>query len=215
MFISHLTADKMPASNLKIALSYYGVSCFVSHEDIEPTKEWANEIEKALSTMDGLCAIITPKFNNSLWCDQEVGFALGRKVLVIPICKDCDPYGIMGKYQGIQSKNESANILAKEIFKILCNNPLSQQIFATKLGKLFLNSRNTNEAIKWINLLNDIFTIDKGIIQLINNNYFDNENLNNTDIISHANKLFAKYSLNKISSKLFIEKNTEIDDLPF
>lgn len=215
MFISHLTIDKISAANLKTALSVYGISCFVAHEDIEPTKEWANEIEKALLTMNCLCAIITPKFNGSLWCDQEVGFALGRNILVIPIRKGADPYGLVGKYQGIQSKNKTANQLAKEIFEILCKNSHSRKAYTRILGNLFLNSKNSDEANKWVDIISSIDIIDKDVIEFIHTHYLDNDNLKNKKAIAKANKLFAKYSLTAINDNLFIKKNIDIDDLPF
>lgn len=215
IFISHLTADKVLAANLKKALSVYGISGFVAHEDIEPTREWAIEIEKALLTMDCLCAIISPKFNGSLWCDQEVGFALGRRTLIIPIRNEADPYGLMGKYQGIQSKNKTVNLLAEEIFKVLCKNSHSKKTYTRILGNLFLNSRNSDEAIKWIDLINSIDAVDIDVVEFIKTHYMDNENLKDKKIIAKANKLFAKHSLTLLGDNLFIKKEVDIDDLPF
>lgn len=40
LFISHLSVDKKKASQLQQALKRFGISGFVAHEDIEPTKEW-------------------------------------------------------------------------------------------------------------------------------------------------------------------------------
>ncbi len=215
MFISHLTMDKSSASNLKTALAIYGISCFVAHEDIEPTKEWASEIEKALLTMDCLCAIITTDFIKSKWCDQEVGFALGRRVLVIPIRKGYDPYGLMGKYQGVQSNGKNANKLAKEIFDILCKNNRSKNIYIKNLGNLFLNSKSTDEANKWIDVLNEVNIIDNDIVEFINAHYLDNDNLKDNNVIEKANKLFTKHSLRTINKNMFTEKSIAIDNLPF
>src|SRR5688572_28566139 len=50
LFISHLASDKSVAQNLKIELEKYSISGFVAHSDIEPTKEWQDEIEVALRT---------------------------------------------------------------------------------------------------------------------------------------------------------------------
>ena len=94
LFISHLSDNKSSASNLKHCLSNYGIDCFVAHEDIIPSKEWEIEIEKALFTMDALCAIVVPGFIKSQWCDQEVGIALGQRKLVISINKGAVPYGL-------------------------------------------------------------------------------------------------------------------------
>jgi hypothetical protein len=86
IFLSHLTKYKKLTSTLSQTLKDdYGVVGFVAHEDITPTKQWQDEIEAALSTMDALVALMTPKFINSCWCDQEVGVAIGRNLPIIAI----------------------------------------------------------------------------------------------------------------------------------
>jgi hypothetical protein len=39
LFLSHLSSYKKETAELQKALKYYGVSAFVAHEDIKPTKE--------------------------------------------------------------------------------------------------------------------------------------------------------------------------------
>ena len=58
LFISHLSDYKVSASNLKECLQDYGIDGFVAHEDITPSKEWEQEIEAALFSLDALCAIV-------------------------------------------------------------------------------------------------------------------------------------------------------------
>lgn len=215
MFISHLTANKDTASRLKTALLDYGITGFVAHEDIEPTKEWQDEIEKALYTMDALCAIIVPDFITSRWCDQELGFAMGRRKLIIPIRKDADPYGFVGKYQGIQSKGKKVSEVANEIFETLCKNEYSKPIYTKILADLFINSKNKLEATKWINLLSSAKDIDASTIMYIHSNYSNNDNLNNKDVIQIANKLFAQYSMNEVTTRQTIVNTDHSDDLPF
>ena len=70
IFLSHLATMKAQVAELRDALERYGITAFVAHEDIEPTKEWQTEIESALSTMDGLVALLAPGFKESNWCDQ-------------------------------------------------------------------------------------------------------------------------------------------------
>jgi hypothetical protein len=215
IFISHLTKDKISASNLKAALSDYGISCFVAHEDIEPTKLWATEIENALKTMHCLCAIITPEFSSSKWCDQEVGYALGRNILVIPIRKGCDPYGLLGKIQGVQSNGKSANKLAKEIFHILCANKFSQKTYLKTLAGLLLNSKNSNEASKWLDVIRSVKSIDSEIVEFMHSNYQTNKNLLDDTILTKANELFVQHSLKALNANYQTEENVEMDDLPF
>ncbi len=116
VFISHKTEVKKETSGLKEKLKLYGISCFVAHEDIHPTKEWQNEIENALHTMDTFVALLTDGFHDSLWTDQEVGFAFGRGVPIISVKLGKDPYGFIGKFQALSCTWETA---PAEIAKIL------------------------------------------------------------------------------------------------
>lgn len=133
LFISHTSSAKEHAFKLKISLIQYYISCFVAHEDIEPTKEWQIEIEKALTSMDAITALITAEFNSSCWCDQEVGFAIGRKRLVIPIRMGHDPYGFFGKYQGLSGKKKNSDQIASEIFTVIAKHNLTKIRMATLL----------------------------------------------------------------------------------
>jgi|SRR5579863_5034477 len=133
LFISHTSANKTSAHNLKAALGRYSIAAFVAHDDIEPIREWQLEIERALRTSDALAAIITPDFVDSRWCDQEVGFAFGRGKLVVPLCKESVPHGFLGKYQGFQAKGLLAADVAEQLFQILLEHPLSQDRMADTL----------------------------------------------------------------------------------
>lgn len=92
--------------------------------------------------MNGLCAIVTPDFIKSTWCDQEVGVTIGRRVLIVPIRKGADPYGLFGKYQGIQSKSKDALKIAEDIFNIVATNEKSKSIYTEMIRNLVLNAKN-------------------------------------------------------------------------
>ena len=114
-FISHVSEDKKVAYDLKKALGTYGIAAFVAHDDIEPMREWGNEIVRALDSMDLLVALLTPTFSNSNWTDQEVGFALGRKVPALPVRYGKDPYGLLNKYQAIPDGSDVSGVAAKNL----------------------------------------------------------------------------------------------------
>lgn len=124
LFLSHLAKNKVETTQLKEQLEPFGISAFVAHEDIEPTKEWQTEIESALATMDALVALLAPGFKESSWCDQEVGVAIGRKLPIISVRQGLDPYGFIGKYQAVQGDGKTAALLAKEIFNLFIINPI-------------------------------------------------------------------------------------------
>lgn len=123
VFISHVSSFKKEATGFKTSMGLFGISGFVAHEDIEPTKKWQDEIELALSTMDALLALLTPGFNESKWTDQEVGVAVGRRVPVIPIRVGLDPYGLIGKYQAVQGAERKIPDICDEILSILLQKP--------------------------------------------------------------------------------------------
>ncbi len=101
IFLSHKVGVKKQTAELKEALELYGVSSFVAHADIRPTKAWQDEIENALSTMDAFIALVTEDFHESDWTDQEVGFAFARGVPLIAVKLGRDPYGFIGKFQAL------------------------------------------------------------------------------------------------------------------
>lgn len=101
VFLSHKTEVKRETGELKSKLQPFGISSFVAHEDIHPTKAWQDEIESALASMDAFVALLTDAFHESLWTDQEVGFAVGRGVPIIAVKLGRDPYGFIGKFQAL------------------------------------------------------------------------------------------------------------------
>lgn len=126
LFLSHVAAHKVQVSGLKKALGAYGITAFVAHEDVVPSLEWQNEIELALRTMHGMVALLTADFHASNWTDQEIGFALGRNILVVPVRLGADPYGFIGKVQGLPGSMGSPHLLAELIFNILITKPSTQ-----------------------------------------------------------------------------------------
>lgn len=119
LFLSHVSAHKVAVSSLKGKLHMYGVSGFVAHEDIEPSLEWQAEIELALRSMHAMAALLTSDFHESKWTDQEIGMAIGRGVLVLPVRLPLDPYGFVAKSQGLRGDLTKPAELASNMVGIL------------------------------------------------------------------------------------------------
>lgn len=216
LFISHITLFKDKASLLKNELEKFGISAFVAHEDIEPIKQWQDEIEKGLFTMDALCALLIPGFKESNWTDQEIGVAIGRKILIIPIIKGLDPYGFIGKYQGYKATNKKVHQVAESIFDIICKNSKTKNKYLNIIIELFLLSNSKEEALNRIKTLNKLDTISEEKATVMHSRVTDNQNLNDEDVINEFSKLFDKFKLKRIKSTDF-NKSTFVfdDDLPF
>lgn len=103
VFISHRVEDKAKATDLKKQLAKFGITAFVAHEDIEPSKEWMTTIENALLSMDAFVAMVTEGYNDKFWTQQEIGFAYCmNKMKGIPfvsIRMGDDPKGFFGYVQ--------------------------------------------------------------------------------------------------------------------
>ena len=147
LFISHISTHKAAVSKLKDELELFGISGFVAHEAIQPSLEWQREIELALRSMHALLALITPAFHASKWTDQEIGWAFGRGVLVVPVRLGVDPYGFAGKVQGITGDLEKSKTLAKSIFDTLLANPQTHNEMRRALVTAFCEAGSFIHAI--------------------------------------------------------------------
>lgn len=134
-FISHLSSNRARMSALKSNLSNWGISAFVAHEDIEASREWREEVEAGLETMEVLIAVVEPGFKESDWCAQEVGYALGRRVDIIPLRAGMDPFGFFGKYQGLQIKGKQPKAVADEIVQTLLKKPAHREKLLQSMSK--------------------------------------------------------------------------------
>ena len=118
VFISHVSENKRLAHDIKRHLAGWNIAAFVAHDDIEPSREWARELFRALNSMDLLVALLTSRFHESLWTDQEIGFAFGREKQVLAVQVDQAPYGFMADFQAI-TRVADASEIASEIFKCI------------------------------------------------------------------------------------------------
>jgi len=163
LFISHLATNKKRAKELKNYLEKYSISGFVAHSDIEPTKEWQNEIEIALRTCDAMVALMVKGFHKSNWTDQEIGLALGRDLLIIPVRMGEDPYGFIGKFQAISYTDVPT--LTETIFHSVLKNKKTNKKIANSLLYKFENSDTFAEAKYNVGLIEQIEYWDKKLIR--------------------------------------------------
>lgn len=215
LFISHVSAYKESASYLKNSLAFYGIDCFVAHEDITPSKEWEIEIENGLFTMDALCAIVVPEFSGSQWCDQEVGIALGQHKLVISINKGANPYGFFGKFQALKSK-KTASEMAAEVWKAISCNERTKDLYSEKLIGLLLNVKNDPICKVLLQVLENYDSIEKRYIENLHAHFNENTLLMDDQNLQKANPIFKQYGLAEIKvNTLSTTDVADVDNLPF
>jgi hypothetical protein len=135
LFVSHVAASKNDLIKLTDALKPLGISPFLAHEAIKPMNKWHDVLLEALAGMDALLSFHAEGFRASEWCGQEVGFALGREVPVIPIMAGELPYGFVGQFQAIKW-TEATNARAVDaVFASLVANPAIATVISEALAR--------------------------------------------------------------------------------
>lgn len=167
LFLSHLASNKEKATRLQLELLKFHISAFVAHKDIQPVKEWEEEIIVALSTCDALLALLDTGFHKSEWTDQEIGFAMGKDNLVITVSLGETPYGFMGRFQAIDGKSKSEAELAEEICNILTEHKQTAKRMAYALLGKFETSDTFQDAKNNMRLLEKVTYWDQTLTHRI------------------------------------------------
>jgi len=195
LFITHLSPRRAYAAELQASLQGFGISSFVAHNDIEPTLEWQNEIETALSTCEVLVALLHPDFHNSSWTDQEIGFAMGRGVPVLAVRFGQDPYGFIGRFQAFNGTKKKAPQTASEIFDALRKNKQTQRKMADVLVALFADSPSFAEAKTRVGYLEELTVWEPSYPARIRSAVKHNHQIADAfDVAERAEKLIKKWT---------------------
>lgn len=117
LFISHSTMHRAFIGEVADELAVVGIHGFVAHDAMEYSKPWQAQIEQGLRSMQAFVAIVHPEFVDSKWCNQEVGWALGRRTPKFVIRMGVDPAGFIGHDQWPSGYNLSAKEVASLISK--------------------------------------------------------------------------------------------------
>ena len=212
LFISHKADYKKYVKYLSDVLSERNITCFVAHEDIEPTKEWQDEIEKALWTMDAFLAYLTDDFQGGNWTSQEIGFAVAREVPIIPLkLQNLDPYGFIGKIQAVPRTDDVyalATKIADILVKKLENEGHIREIIINSFIKSYSYEVSTNnfEQLKAIDSFSNDELDEMAKAYNENNQLYDNRVLYNGKFANFLNSKSDnkfEYANNKITKKLF------------
>ena len=179
VFISHISEFKNDAMTIKEELGVFGFASFVAHNDIQPSEEWQKEIERALASMHLFIALLTEGFKKSNWTDQEVGFALARKVQVLPVDRGLTPYGFIGRYQALSWPGSDAFPVARRILEMALKkdelNPFAISAFIEAVSR----ADSEAQAYKLSNIFPriDFLTFDQadGLVNAFNSNRYVNE----------------------------------------
>ena len=140
LFVSHLSTQRDLVGDVGRALSYIGIDAFVAHDSIDPSLEWQKVIEAGLADCDALVAFFHSGYLESVWCDQEIGWVMGRNRPILPLAFDAMPHGFAAKYQAKRCAGVTTNLLAPSIVEWLLEQRTLHSRLAASLTWAFVNS---------------------------------------------------------------------------
>lgn len=112
LFLSHSAEYKDYVGHVAKELAVVGIDGFVAHDNMEIAAPWQAQIELALRSMDAFTAFVHPGFNDRPWCQQEVGWAFGRRVPRFAIRMGEDPKAFLSSDQWPSGVSKSAKHVA-------------------------------------------------------------------------------------------------------
>ncbi|QTJ67952.1 toll/interleukin-1 receptor domain-containing protein [Rhodococcus sp. ZPP] len=153
VFASHLAKHKAVVHEVSAALTEYGITLFVAHDSITVDAQWHDEIEKALDRADAGLVFLHDGFKESAWCDQEVGWLLGRHVPVMALKFDTDPYGPLGKHQAQVIRTQTPTTIAEQtVDRIRAKTELASGLGASLVAAMAVSPKFATTDAIWKHL---------------------------------------------------------------
>jgi len=163
LFLSHSSVNKEFGANLKETLAKVKVDVFVAHEDIEPNLTWQQEIKLALASCHALLFLATDTSNQSWWCQQEVGWGLGRGVLVTSYMLEKEPVGFANGLQGWKVRKHDVLEIRKKLLTMFAKDDRTEPSMHEPLVQLIQSSTTAKQidyALDYLELLKSLSQSD-------------------------------------------------------
>jgi hypothetical protein len=174
LFCSHLAAHRADVGEVAQCLDAYGVDSFVAHDSIEPSKEWQQVIEAGLREAEAMVVFLHPQIIESKWCDQEIGWAVGRNIPILPLEYGMHPYGFLGKYQDLPCTGRHSWAVAQQIADWASKMPTLQARMATSLSYAFENARSYDHTRSLATMLERLPALSEDELQAIERGLAEN-----------------------------------------
>lgn len=215
LFVSHRDTHKHTAHALTRELDEYGISSFVAHDTIEPDAEWLVEINRALTTMEIMLALVTDDFHESVWTNQEVGVALGRGVPVISAkLGKSDPKGFIQSRQALKISDDELKEAASALFGKLSERQNAADRLRGHLISAFCATTDFNETRRRFDRLTNLKGFTKEDVAQIVSAFPQNSQLHNCFYLSARNRL-VNFLEGCTGRKNLIVRNHLIEEIPF
>lgn len=137
LFASHVSEHQEFVEDVRDQLARFGVDLFVASHSIDPETEWAEKIEIGLDAAHAGVAFLHPGFSSRPYCQQEVGWLLGRRVPVYRFRFGEDPPAMLDSRQGADAAGWTAERIADEVLqRVLEDSNLGSHLRTSLCGAL-------------------------------------------------------------------------------
>lgn len=100
VFISHSTRDRGIVISLSNLLSRFGIEVFVAEWYLTPGESLDKKVFTQIEKADCLVILLTKNGMRSNWVQQEIGYALKARKLIIPLVEKGTNFQDLGALQG-------------------------------------------------------------------------------------------------------------------
>lgn len=102
IFFSHSMRDRTWCEWLAADAEKLGITAYLAEHDPQPGKLLAEKIRRNISSCNALVVLITDSSVSSSYVQQEIGWALAKRKLVIPLVQPAIPQTELAMLQGVE-----------------------------------------------------------------------------------------------------------------
>ncbi|SRR6266550_905052 len=95
IFVSHCFGDSQVVGEMEASFEGSDVKLYTANRDPQYGNELPAKIKKAINDSDAVLAIVTSDANESNSVNQEVGYAIGRGKLIVPMVERGVKVGVL------------------------------------------------------------------------------------------------------------------------
>jgi hypothetical protein len=157
-----------------------------------------------------------PRFKESNWTDQEVGAAIGRGVLIIPVMRGSTPHGFIGKFQGLNAEGKTVGQIADRIFKILTTSPSTRSRMFACLVDTVTQATSEREASSRLAVLASLPNMPEGFITRLRDGVMRSQVFGTSaPLLAGLNDVLRRWGAEEVSVAGRIELVGREDETPF
>lgn len=165
--------------------------------------------------MEIMLAFVTDDLHDSVWTNQEIGFALGRSIPIVSLkMQDQDPSGFIGKLQALKCHYADVVSAAPDIYEILADKLGNRKRLQTSLIRAFVSSPNFRETrSRFDRMVNVVSELSEAEISDIVTGFRENDQLHNAIYLNNEYQRIRKFLKAATVKEYIIDgKNIYVDD---